>query len=321
MKLACCLLAVASVLSACSREPEALPGREGRERYVDEAVTAALAPDLPIVEAFLWKDERRFVTYRSVLREPAPKGYADRYLERITSRGVVVKPIGTSPHAFPPRTWGYRTYFIRVSRPTPLTLSHTTFDSRDHQWLERHRFRSAPWPLTVAGAVLELTLGKPDSWEHEVVLPERDSVDVKELPVRRYPSAVLKRAWVPNETHVRDNTDVHRAYVVRGAGMAAIARHYASELRRLGVSGFQESPKNVFWRGTETGGIVGLSVHEAGLSMIQGSGFGLRDLRSIVPGLAAGVPADLIEFGISVDWPRPADRLEYLPRGGRPRGD
>jgi hypothetical protein len=277
------------------------PRAEGQP-YDDRAILEMLEPDRPVETATLRIDPRGYVSYEARLRETPPADYLEQYLKSLPSRGVLTKGIGSSPHAIPPRTFGYSFFFIRPGRKVPLTLRYATYDTRDWTWLDKHRFSNAPRPLSVEGRSLILFLGRQDDpWTEQLLLPATDAVKVREFPFRRYPGAILKSVWDPDDSDLL-RKEVIRYYVVRGVSAQQLGAHYAAELRRIGIADASSYAGGLIWQGASRSGLNRVGAGLLSLGVIPGSGLELAKLKPILPGVFGDLPADLKEFSVRVTF-------------------
>ncbi len=270
-----------------------------------------LRPDVPTVAERLLRDERKVVWYEAELRDPSPKGYAEHYREVLRSRGTIFKPIGSSPHAIPPRLWGYETLFLRRGKTPVFSISYASFNSRDDDWLKEHGLWNAPDPLRVEDRHLTLLLGKlRRPWTERVIVPERDVVDVREFPFARYPGAVLQALSPANVKELGGDAAVSRHYVVRNGDMSRVVEHYKRELGRLGIEARIDNPErtSLYWqaRGLREKGaeepkaqLTQVHIGNAGPDVVPGSGFNIGDLREAVPSVLKDEPS-AIYFSIHV---------------------
>ena len=235
--------ALASLATACrGTSVPPLPERWRVAHPVDDhELEALLSPDLETQGTELLENgegERLFVAR---LRQRVPRGYRDRYVRLLRTRGVFIYP-RRDPHIYP---WGvskgpvdgydFTVVVPGVDAPQAYSLCHRSF--QDFDTSDWRSWRPHLHPVEVRGTLVLVRLGNAGkAMSREIwVLPRRDQADAPELPFPRYPGAVIQAVY-PGRDLGRTaewRTRIARRYSVQDAPERVIA-YYTRALEVLG---------------------------------------------------------------------------------------
>jgi hypothetical protein len=320
------LIAVVAVAISLSCRGSSLtdhprPWEKG-QRITDPDLEQILRPDVPVVSAGLYRGTDRRVYFVAKLAGKPGDHYLEKYQKLIASRGVFARPVGSSPHAIPPRIMGSYFLAFKKGRLVPFSLFHVEFKDGDDKWLRKHPLRSFPNPFKLERDLLSIRLGFEDQpWTESILVPERDVVDVKELPFPRFPGAVLQ--WTGPEKsdgQLLDDPSVYRNYVVPTVPMSDVIKHYVGVLRAYGVPLEPESPNErgrISWGGSFKH-IERIAVEPSGAAQGLHGALGRDELREKVPNLMEGSPK-VLAFSVRVGFTSSEDAAAYFTEQERLR--
>ena len=284
-------LACLSVLAGCRFLKSDERPVTGGKPYSDPELAQLLNPDRPVEHASLSTDSRGYRVYEALFRGAPPPDYKEHYLDLIRTRGVLIRPIGSSPHAIPPRVFGYSIIAILPGPEKPFTIRYAEFTTKDEDWLDEHPLFSAPDPVMLDDRTLTVRIGwERQAWTELILVPDTDVEKVQEFPFARYPSAVLKSVGPLDDYGLVTRQNVRRRYVVGCTSVSEILSHYENKLRSIGVENVQVTATSLLWNGTARGGIEAVGISKVPIDTISGSGLGLSELRKHVPRVFRGLP-------------------------------
>ncbi len=309
----------------------------GAHGISDSVLTPLLKPDRPLHSAHILETRTREAVYVADLQERPPRGYESHYLELLKSRGVFIRPSGGSAHA-PRPIDSYEFIIVRpgVDSASALSLRYLRFWDRKPEepkdpggsfWWPITAFRPYPSPVHIEGRRLSLRLGYAQfaAWDETWPLPVRDEIEGPELPLPRFPGAVV-RDWGP-EVEDRDLLkpspldDVSRLYSIRGVTQEQVVAHYEKALHDFGVAGgpYAGVGHGVEWWGkTPVKGVVRVAVSASTPGLIWGAPLDRpgepEAVKKLLPRLEG-----ITEIRVSVRFEKPEDSLTYWPDALRRR--
>jgi hypothetical protein len=293
-----------------------------QQQPIDDAVLEEmLRPSLPTTSDRLFADRRGWTYYEAQLSEDPPRGYVESYVKQLPQKGVLIRGAGGSPHGVLPRVRTYTTLCARPGRTRPFSVRYTEFRSHSELGLEGgDALKSAPVPVRVDGRRLRFALGdRLAEWGERILVPTEDLVSAPELPFPRFPGAVVKDIPLYDLRErglYLETTATTRVYVAQGKTLEEIGKFYVDEARSVGIDCRQHQDGSVFWRGSSPIGVTGLVVGKRNLSTLGDLG---TDLWRLMPQLAVGLPAGVIEFDVRVQFDSNARASQYWPEPERAR--
>jgi hypothetical protein len=239
--------------------------------------------------------------------------FLERQERAYQARGVLSRSVGESPHSFPRRR-GYEHLIFRKGRTKPWSLYYLEIHDSDSKWLgEAPFYRQYPSPYHLDGRFFVLRLGERDltAWKELVIVPDRDVVDLKELPFPRFPGAVVSRVG-----DAKGALFVTREYVVRKAGVEAVRQHYTEALRQAGSSTDNiHKDSRLHWSsgGQPIDGITRVSLDLIPPPFIAGKDVALDRVRELAPTLFEDFPDPVIGLWLSIGFEDAALADPYQP--------
>lgn len=271
----------------------------------DEAYEEVLRPDVPVESDGLFRGRDGRISYAARLASTPWPGYLLRYEKLLRSRGFLMIPYNTNVHVPLFRRLGTDFLFMSKVRPAPYTLAVRSFRDTDARWTRDEVLTNYPAPVALRGRVLSVRLGEDalTPWQETVLVPDRDVLQLRELPFPRFPGAVLSGTLVPRldpPEADRALRTVLRTYIVRGASMDAITRHYVDVTARFGSPVTRDvNPDEWTWY-DKTGirGVQAIAILRGTPSDVGDTPF--QDLRRIAPEFIGDFPADARFFSVRV---------------------
>ncbi|MCI0410165.1 MAG: hypothetical protein L0191_16680 [Acidobacteria bacterium] len=316
------------VLAGCQRAPltdDARPWERG-ETVSDPALEELLKPDVPVQSTRLHRGADGRFYYVARINDNAPRGYHDRYLQLIQSRGVLTMARSGNPHIIPQRIQSYVFFVFRKGRTRPYTLLHRRFEDTDARWLQAEPLRNLPHPLTLSGRELVFRLGPGalQPWKETILVPDKDGAEVKELPFPRFPGAVLKEVSVPeDDAHLLEHLHVGRTYTTLGARIEEVIDHYERVIEAHGVPVIR--PANAqnslsWWGGSRSlKTLTQVSVKKTPFAPAPGSDITLQTIRELAPDLLQDFPSDAVAFDVFLTFVDAGTAMPYWPAAAQVR--
>jgi hypothetical protein len=289
------LVAMIAVTGACGKLSGVPSWPEGKRLDDDPVLLALLRPDIPDIRVAsdgLYRTSSGQVFYEARLRDAPPRNYAKRYARLLDERAIRVRADASSPHAFPPRNFGWWTEVYRPGRRSPFSVFVTEFRDRDDEWLKSHW--NAADPLQIAEGRWRFRLGRlVRPWTEHVIVPIEDVAPVLELPLPRFPGAILKKTYpIEDDAELLKDAMISRAYVVTGASFESVVAHYKAQGEKVGIQG-ATGGGDFFWSGDGPSALVQFGVTN---SYVVVGGVGLLEVAGKWPHLMAGFPDQFIEY-------------------------
>lgn len=292
----------------------------------DPAFEELLKPDVAVESTGLHRGTDGRVYYVARLNSDPPRGYHDRYLQLIQSRGVLTMAHSGNPHVIPQRIQSYYFFVFRKGRTRPYTLLYRRFQDTDERWLKAEPLRGLPNPLALSGRELSFRLPAEalQRWRESILVPDEDVVDVKELPFRRFPGAVLQRVPVPeDDAHLLEDRKVRRMYVAVGARIEEVIDHYQRVIEAYGVPLTRPANRRhtiSWWGGKQSlKNLTQVSVQDRSFAPVPGSDITLERIRELAPDLLQDFPSESVAFQVSLGFVDVKSAVPYWPAAAQVR--
>lgn len=335
-------VAVVAALSIIALElralwwPSSVPPWGGARRFVEPSLAPLFAPDRPFRSFSFFETKDNQAMFVAELRDAPPSSYERHYLELLRSRGVFIRAWGGSAHS--PRPIDSYQFIVLeqgVGSDRGWSVRYREFWDRRPEmpegsfWWPIARWRPYPNPVQRRGNAIWVRLGnvrrvvRGETWP----LPERDEIEGPELPLPRFPGAII-RDWGP-ETEDDDILspsgllDVRRHYVVRGETPEKVLAHYERALREFGMTPgpYKGERHAVEWWGKEPfKGVVRVAVSTGAPGLVFGRPL---DRPGESDAAAALFPRleELVEVRVSFRLQRLEDAVALWPDADRRRRD
>ena len=291
----------------------------GGRRIVDAELEAALTPDVPVESSGLFLGEDRKAYYVATLRSDPPLLFERGYSKLIESRGILRHTVSGSAHAIPPQVYGYEYLFLKKGRLKPFSLLYRKFNDYDPDPESKAEIAD-PFSMEGRRLVLRLGFGVQAPWKENILVPEEDLIEVKELPFPRFPGAVLADnnepdAQASGDDRLREGKTISRTYVC-ASSFPQVAAHYRRYLTDIGmaVKPLGDPIHTLDWRGHgRSDGIEQVLVSEMSnwFTAVPKTQLTTRELRERLPSLVEGFPSDAQQYLVNVRFRDPDTAAQY----------
>ncbi len=289
------VVAALALAGAGCRENPGAPAGDAAHAYDDPRLLAALQPADAVESAHLAQGDDGSVTFAARLSGDPPRDYRETYGRLLAARGVFVTRLVQG--RFIASAQGHEFRFVRRVRERALAFESRTFKD----WSPLHE--PGLWgrlgyitPVLLEGRRLTVRLGAPrePAWRLVDFAPDRDVIQLKELPVPRFPGARLYHDPLESLAAREDEAVVLRRYFAPGASLPDVVAHYERAWREQGVPLARTGAGGLSLRPAPTKPIRGLTAIGIGADdpqVFRPSGVGLRELTWSAPALLSGAPA------------------------------